>query len=114
MRFIIGMKHITNLITYPNQIVITSAQIVFAGMAGIYLAAVYVRSQNIWVVIAIHFLEDIAVTIMELFSTQAVNNSTADIAISQALLMVLIQIPYVFVGIRMLKNYRVKSDVALS
>lgn len=102
-----GMKHITNLITYPNQIVTTSAQIVFAGMAGIYLAAVYVRSQNIWVVIVIHFLEDAAVTIMELFSTQAVNNSTADIAITQALLMVLIQIPYVFVGIRMLKDNKV-------
>lgn len=106
-----GLKHIINLITYPNQIVITIAQIVFAGMAGIYLAAVYVRSQNIWVVILIHFLEDTAVTIMELFSTQAANSSIADITITQALLMILIQIPYVWVGVLMLKENKVKSKV---
>lgn len=106
-----GLKHINNLLTYPNQIVTTGAQILFAGMAGMYLAAVYIRSQNIWVCIFIHFLEDIAVTIMELFSSQTLNNSVADIGIMQASMMILIQIPYVIVSLLMLREKRALSEV---
>lgn len=106
-----GLKHINNLLTYPNQVVTTSAQILFAGMAGMYLAAVYVRSQNIWVCILIHFLEDTAVTIMELFSSQTLNSSVADIGIMQASMMILIQIPYVIVSLLMLRDKRALSEV---
>jgi membrane protease YdiL (CAAX protease family) len=106
-----GLKHISNLLTYPNQIVITCAQILFAGMAGMYLAAVYVRSLNIWVCICIHFLEDTAVTIMELFSSQTLNNSVADIGIKQAFMMILLQIPYIIVSILMLRNRKALSEV---
>jgi membrane protease YdiL (CAAX protease family) len=106
-----GLKHINNLLTYPNQLVTTGAQILFAGMAGMYLTAVYVRSQNIWVCILIHFLEDTAVTIMELFSSQTLNNSLADIGIMQAAMMILIQIPYVIVSILMLRDKKAISEV---
>jgi membrane protease YdiL (CAAX protease family) len=106
-----GLKHINNLLTYPNQIVTTGAQILFAGMAGMYLAAVYIRSQNIWVCIFIHFLEDTAVTIMELFSSQTLNNSVADIGIMQASMMILIQIPYVIVCLLMLRDKRALREV---
>lgn len=102
-----GIRHFTNLITYPNQIVTTFAQVVFTIMAGIYLAAVYYRSKNIWLVILVHFLEDTAVTIMEAFSTQVAESSVSDISAFQAILMVIIQIPYVWVGLLMLKDKKI-------
>jgi hypothetical protein len=48
---------------------------------------------------------------MELFSQQAVVNSTADIAFTQALMMILIQIPYLYVAVRMLRQKNVISEV---
>lgn len=65
-----GLKHITNWMVYPNQIVATASQVVFTMMAGIYIAAIYVRSRNIWICIVVHFWQNVCVSIIELYSSE--------------------------------------------
>lgn len=105
---IFGIRHLLNLIATPSAILLTLAQVVFTFMAGIYLCAVFLRTRNIWVCVAIHFLEDIAVSIWEILSSGAAASASADGSIGAALGMIALQIPYVVFGILMLRDKKWK------
>lgn len=109
---IFGVRHLLNLITMPNTIILTLAQVVFTFMAGLYLCAVFLRTQNIWICIAIHFLEDFAVSIWEIFSSNAAASASMDGSVGAALGMIALQIPYVIFAILMLrdKNWKYHND----
>lgn len=110
---IFGIRHLLNLFFTPDAVFLTCAQVVFTFMAGLYLSAVYLRTQNIWICITIHFLEDISVSIWEIFSTSAAASASADGTFGAALGMVAMQIPYVVFAILMLrdKTWRYTSSV---
>jgi membrane protease YdiL (CAAX protease family) len=101
---IFGIRHLLNLMTSPTAIVLTLAQVIFTFMAGIFLCAVFLRTQNIWICITIHFLEDIAVSIWEIFSSNAAASASLDGSIGAAFGMIALQIPYVIFGILMLRD----------
>ena len=101
---IFGLRHLLNLAAKPNALFMTCAQVVFTFMAGTYLCAVYLRSQNIWVCVLIHILEDLAVSVWPLFSSAAASSASADISMPNALGMVAMLIPYVVFAWLMLRD----------
>lgn len=103
---IFGLRHFLNLIFFPHQVIMTCAQVIFCFMSGIYLGAVYLRSRNIWVCVAIHFLEDFAASVWVLFSSAAAASASADASFLSAALMIAMQIPYVIFAWLMLRDKR--------
>ncbi len=57
---IFGAVHLLNLVTYPNLVKATLVQVEYAVFIGMIFAIVYIRSNNIWVVIFLHFIYDFA------------------------------------------------------
>ncbi|WP_167957730.1 CPBP family intramembrane glutamic endopeptidase [Anaerosporobacter faecicola] len=103
---VFGLRHLLNLITKPDAVIMTMTQVIFTFMAGCYLCAVYLRTKNLWVCIMIHFLEDFSTSIWEIYSSEVANAVGKDINMVSALGMVAIQIPYVIFAILMLKDKR--------
>lgn len=101
---IFGLRHLLNLFVTPASLFATCAQVVFTFMAGTYLCAVYLRSQNIWICILIHFCEDFSTSIWGLFSSNAAASASADISIMAALGMIAMQIPYLVFAWLMLRD----------
>ena len=62
--FVFGVIHFLNLGTGQNLIE-TCIQVVNAGVAGIFLALVYYKTKNIWLVVFSHFYWDFSITLME-------------------------------------------------
>ena len=87
---IFGIRHFLRLITSPNAIILTMAQVVFTFMAGIFLCAVFLRTRNIWICITIHFLENMAVTIWRIFSSNAAASASQDGSIGAAIGMIVL------------------------
>ncbi len=101
---IFGLRHFLNLVTTPNVIITTVGQALFTFMAGFYLCAVYLRTRNIWVCIAIHFLEDFFTGFWAIVSTSAAVAQTVDGTITNMLLLVAVHSVYVVFGVIMLKS----------
>lgn len=111
---IFGIRHMLNLITMPDAVLLTLAQVVFTFMAGFYLCAVYLRTENIWICVLIHFLEDFGTSIWEIFSTQAAASAGADGNMMSAVGMIMLQIPYLIFGILMLRDKTWDAHKAIS
>lgn len=101
---IFGLRHLLNLITMPQAVYLTLAQVVFTFMAGLYLCAVYLRTRNIWICILIHFMEDFGTSVWEIFSSSTSLSASADGNIFAALGMIALQIPYVIFAILMMRD----------
>ena len=107
---IFGLRHMFNLMSYSNQIVTCSFQVLSTACAAIYLTGIYLVTGSLIPGIIIHFLEDMGVTSMEMFSSKALENSMQDIKVLEGAGMVLIQIPYVICGIIMIRKYIQKME----
>lgn len=101
---IFGLRHLINLVSMPDTVFMTLAQVVFTFMAGTYLCAVYLRTKNIWVCITIHFLEDFATSVWAIFSSSAAASASVDGSLLAAAGMIALQIPYVVFAVLMLKD----------
>jgi len=99
-----GLRHLLNLASVPMTPILTIGQVFFTFMAGAYLAAVYLRTRNLWIVIAIHFAEDFLTGLWPLFSSAALASSLKDAPFLNVLGLVALQSIYVFVGVMMLKD----------
>ncbi|MEA5026987.1 MAG: CPBP family intramembrane glutamic endopeptidase [Erysipelotrichaceae bacterium] len=101
---IFGLRHFLTLADTPDLIVMTGAQVVFTFMASVYLCAVYLRTDNLWLVIFIHFIEDLAATIWTVFSSVAATAAMTDISAGVALRLVIFQLIYLIFGWLMLRD----------
>ncbi len=99
-----GLRHLLNLITNPTAINLTIGQVFFTFMAGIYLCAVYLRTRNIWIVIALHFTEDFLTGLWPLFSSKALAASSMDAPLLNVVGLVALQSVYVLFGVILLKD----------
>lgn len=100
-----GLRHLFNLMFYSNQIVTCSFQAVATALSATYLIGIYFLTGNIWYGVIIHFIEDMGVTALEMFSSKAAMDSTIDIPVIQGFGIVAFQIPYLILGIIMIKKY---------
>ncbi|MDO4198967.1 MAG: CPBP family intramembrane metalloprotease [Erysipelotrichaceae bacterium] len=107
---IFGLRHLINLMLYPNQIVTCSFQVLSTFCAAFYLTGMYLVCGSLVPGIVIHFLEDFAVSAMEMYSSKTLLDSTLDASVFQGLGMVILQIPYVICGIVMINQYLKKLE----
>lgn len=103
-QIVFGLRHLINLILFPGSLITTLGQVLFTFMAGVYLAAIYIRTKNIWINVVIHFLEDFASLFWCLFSTNAIESQNQDGEPIMILGMVVLQSVYLIVGILMLRD----------
>ncbi len=101
---IFGLRHLINLVLMPDTVVLTAAQVIFTFMAGVYLSAVFLRTNNIWVCVVIHFMEDLGVSIWEIFSSSQAAEANQDGSLWMAAGMILVQLPYLIFAILMLRD----------
>lgn len=99
-----GLRHFLNLITTPHTVVSTTGQVLFTFMAGFYLCAVYLRTDNIGICVFIHFWEDFFTGFWAVVSTSAAAAQTTDGDIMSIVLLVAVHSVYVIFGIFMLKG----------
>ena len=66
-----GITHFLNLIFYPNLVVWTTSQVVYATAGGILFACVYYITDNFWLVVFLHGLYDFFASIWSCFVSQA-------------------------------------------
>ncbi len=55
-----GLVHLLNLFDHPDLILFTVSQVFYATFIGIYLAVLYLKTRNIWVVALCHAAIDLA------------------------------------------------------
>ena len=66
-----GITHFLNLIFYPNLVVWTTSQVVYATAGGILFACVYYITDNFWLVVFLHGLYDFVASVWSCFVSQA-------------------------------------------
>lgn len=101
---IFGLRHLLNLVTAPNVVITTIAQVLFTFMAGFYLCAVYLRTRNLWVCVVIHFLEDLFTGFWAVVSTAAAAAQTVDGTVANMFMLVGVHSVYIIFAIPMLKS----------
>lgn len=96
--FLFGIVHLLNLFSEPQMINNTLAQVFYAVFIGIFLGALYLRTNNIWVVAIYHALVDVVSELPGIFCEPA-ELAAVDISVSDALLSAGANIVFVFVGL---------------
>lgn len=71
---VFGLGHLGNLEGNPD-VVGTIGQVIYATGIGFYLAAIYVRTKNIWFNVVLHFFVDISALLKTLFINNEVSIS---------------------------------------
>ncbi|MBR4670183.1 MAG: CPBP family intramembrane metalloprotease [Butyrivibrio sp.] len=81
-----GLTHFINLIFYPNLVVTTTSQVIYAIAGGILYASIYYITDNFWLVVVLHGLYDFFAGVWACFATQAegIGMPTVDATIMQA------------------------------
>ncbi|MCB9498783.1 MAG: CPBP family intramembrane metalloprotease [Bacillales bacterium] len=98
---IFGIRHLLEFFDSPQMYIMVFTQVIFTFMAGVYLSALYLRTKNIWVCVTIHFLEDFFSSFWLLFAS---TNTVEDISLLNALLLIVLQVPYFIFGILFIKD----------
>jgi membrane protease YdiL (CAAX protease family) len=101
---VFGLSHLITLVMEPEMVVSTIAQVIASSMAGFLFCCVYLRTGNIWSNVFLHMLVDFSAMIFTLFFPQPASAASADMSVPAALAFVAIQIPYVIVGLVLLKK----------
>ena len=96
-----GLRHLLNLIEKPYAPVFTVGQVVFTFLAGFYLCAVYLRTENLWVCVCIHFAEDFLTGFWALFVSSA---GRSDASVGNMALLCAVHSVYVIFGVLMLRD----------
>lgn len=106
-----GSSHFINLIVRPELLVLTLCQAIYTVFAGVFFAAVYLKSKNLWAVIFYHALFDIASTVFyEILSPEILQNlnvhyaNSTDQALGQGLFYIVAAIPLLICGLFILQK----------
>lgn len=103
-----GSIHLINLISYPNLVVSTTAQVIYATFYGFLMGIVYYRSNNIWAVIILHCLVDFSNAFWLGFSHEgmgiSVHEGRQDISVMDGAILVLAMSPLLISALIQLNN----------
>ena len=102
-----GLWHLINLVSCPWLIVSTGIQVVYASFIGIYFAAIYLRTNNLWTVILLHSLFDFAGCFGELFDEQVRQGMIPDIPLADGILTLLPCTVFLIAGLYYLRKVEV-------
>jgi CAAX amino terminal protease family. len=112
---IFGFVHLFNLLKTPDMIVATLTQAVYATFFGVFVGAVYLRTKNLWAVIALHSVYDFCAAVFDLLYTSAAaaEEIAKDIAVTEALAVIATTLPLLVLGfffLRKVKDYGTVRD----
>ncbi len=92
-----GSIHLVNLVSYPNLIVSTIAQVIYATFYGFLMGIVYYRSGNIWSTVILHCLVDFSNGFWLGFRPEgmgtSINAGRQDVSILEGAMLVLAMLP---------------------
>lgn len=108
---IFGLRHLLNLIEKPGTFNMTAAQVCFTLMAGIYLCAVYLKTDNLWICVLIHFLEDFFTGFWGMASSTAYQAQFKDIPLTNAVMLAGVHVIYIIFGALMLKDNHIYGGI---
>ena len=87
---VFGLCHLLNLISHPELLVATLAQILYAILMGSLFCVIYYRSRNLWPCIILHGIMDFTAKFWDCFTTAPKTDFTVLLAIlSVALCLIL-------------------------
>ena len=102
---IFGVIHLLNLFSEPRMLNATIAQVFYATFIGIFLGALYLRTNNIWVVVFYHAIYDIVSELPGIFHEIPVR-AMVDISISDAVITAAFAFIFALVGLFLARKWR--------
>lgn len=106
-----GAIHFTNWVYYPQLFWSTMSQMVYASFFGVLMAAIYLRSRNLWAV-ALHHAFFNSSLVLSIFSQEAAVLEFTDITPEAAVYGVVTAVPYLLLGLFLLRKVR-PADIYL-
>lgn len=111
-----GSSHFINLLVRPELFILTLCQAIYTIFAGVFFAAVYLKSKNLWAVIFYHALFDVTSTAFyEMLSPEILQNLNVhyatgiDQALGQGLFYIVAAIPLLICGISILNKLQLEA-----
>jgi CAAX amino terminal protease family. len=105
---VFGFAHLVNLIGAADMLIATIAQVLYATLFGVFFAAVYLCSQNIWVVVLLHAVYDGFAMIVEARMPVVSPDTTAP---GLAVLSVVIFIPLCLYGVFLMRKANLTPQI---
>lgn len=99
-----GLVHLMNLTSAPQLIVATISQVIGAAFIGVYFASVYLRCGTLWPVVIVHAMYDFILLGPSLYFGNLASIASTDTEPWQALLSLLVYLPFLIVGLVQLKK----------
>lgn len=93
-----GIVHLLNLFSEPQMLVSTIDQVFYSIFIGVFFAAIYLRTNNIWLVAFYHFLYNIVTELPVIFYKIPVE-AAVDQSIPDAVLNIAVSSSFLFVGL---------------
>lgn len=106
-----GVIHLLNLFSEPQMLNATIAQVFYATFIGIFLGILYLRTNNIWVVVFFHAIYDIVSELPVIFH-EIPAQEMVDISISDAIITAAFAFIFVLVGLFLARKWRNTGDSA--
>lgn len=108
---VFGAFHIINLLDCPWLIVTTITQVIYATFIGVFFAAIYLRSRNLWVVIFLHAIVDFTGCYGELFDINIRQNLIPDISVSGGVYTVIKFSVFLILGLFYLRKVKPERGI---
>ncbi|MDO5291923.1 MAG: CPBP family intramembrane metalloprotease [bacterium] len=99
-----GLAHFVNYFNGSNYLNPTIAQVFYATFIGLFMASVYLKSGNMWLVILLHGLFDFAAEFWELV-TPTTNISKVDISIANVEYLIVFYLPLAITAFFITRSY---------
>lgn len=100
-----GAIHLLNLFSEPRMLNATIAQVFYATFIGIFLGALYLRTNNIWVVVFFHAIYDIVSELPGIFHKIPLQQMV-DISVSDAVITAAFAFIFALVGLFLARKLR--------
>ena len=100
-----GAIHLLNLFSAPWMLNATIAQVFYATFIGIFLGVLYLRTNNIWVVVFFHAIYDIVSELPVIFH-EIPAQQMVDISVSDAIITAVFSFTFALVGLFLARKWR--------
>lgn len=112
-----GLVHLTNLFNIlkgKDVMIETISQVFYVTFLGIFFAAIYLRTKNLWIAVIIHSLFDIAdglyAIAIKTGGISSITNTLTAVSITDEVLNAVLGIPFALFGIFILRKVVIKDE----
>lgn len=109
---IFGLWHLINLFDAPWLVVTTGAQVIYAFFIGVFFAAIYLRTKNLWTTIILHAIVDFTGCYGELFDETIRQNLISDMSLQSGIFLVFRLSIFFIIGLFYLRKVKEKRGIS--